>query len=857
MKRLSSLFTLPFLPLLVAVLVLFGPILFAGKALFWGTPMLQFVPWWSWAWETLLSGHLPLWNPLLGMGAPLLANYQSALLYPPNWIYFLLFLVGKVPAVAWGQALMVAIHLLWAGSGMACLARRLGLGVLAQAVAGLAFGLSGYLVARAGFLSINAAAAWLPWILLCLTPEPEENRPSRRRLLLLALCLALQLLAGHAQTTWYTWILAGLWAGYLAVAAYSRGAKAQISGESVSVKSGFLHHLRAASGRVLRAWGFLALALLLAVGLSAAQLLPTGEYLLQSQRAAAVDYETAMTYSFWPWRLVTLLAPGFFGSPVQGDYWGYANFWEDAIYVGLLPFLLVLAAVLRRKPKPVEPVGEAPVDELQDEAQPGMNARPAEQRRINPAEATPLMGRSSIDRGLIPRGSASVDSLPPLRWFLLALFGLALLLALGKNMPVFPWLYQHVPTFSLFQAPARYMIWAVFALALLAAMGVERWQRPEARGLYWTRLGTMGAAAVTIGAGLAWYFMGDISPSFIRATAIAGALGVVSGALSLTAPPRPGSEAESPTYPLRAWQWAVALFIALDLVIAGWGLNPGVEMEVYSSSSAIQEIRTRLAGQRVYITVADEYALKYERFLLFDTFDPGEDWMNMRAALLPNVNMLDGLASSNNFDPLVPGHYAAWMEFLDQLDANSRLAYLQMMNVGLVEEIDPLQPSGVRFEPLEGGWRARWVPCVEYTLDPDEAWDTVTNGQVDFATHVVLQAGLMETEDRNDCLSDTSSQMVTSVDDDGPNRLTMRVSTEAAGWLVLSDVWYPGWLAWVDDKPEEILLANTLFRAVYLPPGVHDILFEYRPLSLGLGVVVSLFFSGLLVFLWRRWRAAK
>ncbi len=62
--------------------------IFTGKAMFWGTPMLQFSPWWAQAWRTLQSGQLPLWNPLVGMGAPLLANYQSALLYPPTWVYF-------------------------------------------------------------------------------------------------------------------------------------------------------------------------------------------------------------------------------------------------------------------------------------------------------------------------------------------------------------------------------------------------------------------------------------------------------------------------------------------------------------------------------------------------------------------------------------------------------------------------------------------------------------------------------------------------------------------------------------------------------------------------------------------------
>ena len=92
--------------------MLFGIDLIRGRALFWGTPLLQFTPWHTAAKEIALSGHLPLWNPWLGMGAPLFANYQSALLYPPNWLLL-------ATDVAWGQTLLVLLHLMWAGFGMA------------------------------------------------------------------------------------------------------------------------------------------------------------------------------------------------------------------------------------------------------------------------------------------------------------------------------------------------------------------------------------------------------------------------------------------------------------------------------------------------------------------------------------------------------------------------------------------------------------------------------------------------------------------------------------------------------------------------------------------------------------------
>ena len=53
-------------------IILFGPMLLRGEALFWGTPLLQFVPWRTYALRVMAEGYLPLWNPLVGMGAPLI-----------------------------------------------------------------------------------------------------------------------------------------------------------------------------------------------------------------------------------------------------------------------------------------------------------------------------------------------------------------------------------------------------------------------------------------------------------------------------------------------------------------------------------------------------------------------------------------------------------------------------------------------------------------------------------------------------------------------------------------------------------------------------------------------------------------
>ena len=205
---------IPAVPIILAPVILFSPILFTGKALFWGTPSTQFVPWWDFAWSSVLSGEVPLWNPWLGMGAPLVANYQSAIFYPPYWIHLLLYALGGIEWMAWGLTLVVVIHLIWAGLGTAKLLDGIGLSKLGQTIGALTFSMSGYLTARAGFLSMNAATAWIPWILLF---SMNMVKGKGKYFWYTAIVLAFQFLAGHAQTAWYTVFLIGLWISFWAL----------------------------------------------------------------------------------------------------------------------------------------------------------------------------------------------------------------------------------------------------------------------------------------------------------------------------------------------------------------------------------------------------------------------------------------------------------------------------------------------------------------------------------------------------------------------------------------------------------------------------------------------------------------
>jgi hypothetical protein len=270
--------------------------------------------------------------------------------------------------------------------------------------------------------------------------------------------LGLQILAGHAQTTWYGLVLAIAFS-----LAMTRG-------------WGLRDLLRWAGG-----W---ALATGVAFALAAAQLLPAIEYLLESSRAGGLDAEAALTYSFWPWRALGLVAPGLFGSPGAGDYWGYGNYWEDAMYIGVLPILMALTALVRSR-------------------------TPAPARR----RATALLGAA-------------------------ALIGFAL--GLGANTPLYPLLYRWLPTFDLFNAPTRWNIVTVMALCLLAGFGTDIWAPPSPRGRYWRHLAVAGSLAISGVALAARLADSALRPSVSWSFVLLGLLLAAAALLQLRWPSVPG-----------------------------------------------------------------------------------------------------------------------------------------------------------------------------------------------------------------------------------------------------------------------------------------------------------------------------
>ena len=80
------------------------------------------------------------------------------------------------------------------------------------------------------------------------------------------------------------------------------------------------------------------------------------------------------------------------------------------------------------------------------------------------------------------------------------------------------------------------------------------------------------------------------------------------------------------------------------------------------------------------------------------------------------------------------------------------------------------------------------------------------------------------------------------------NDIVVRVKVNSKKLLFLSDMYFPGWKAYVDGKDTPIIRTDYAFRSVVIPYGNHQVEFHYRPTSFVYGLIV-MFTSLMILFI--------
>jgi hypothetical protein len=174
-----------------------------------------------------------------------------------------------------------------------------------------------------------------------------------------------------------------------------------------------------------------------------------------------------------------------------------------------------------------------------------------------------------------------------------------------------------------------------------------------------------------------------------------------------------------------------------------------------------------------------------------------------------------------------------------------------LMGVSVKENVDVGAPLGVRYEPTGIQSRFHWSNCAYNAQNAEDAWIyTLERPRRD--GEIVLEGSrYLEKSGCNDANPQVGVVKIHKISEN-PNTLVLSIATESAGWLWLADVWYPGWHAWLDREPTQVLRANYLFRAVFVPEGQHEVIIAFRPVVFYLGAGISLLtWLGLVVLLKR------
>lgn len=518
---------------------------------------------------------------------------------------------------------------------------------------------------------------------------------------------------------------------------------------------------------------------------AAIQLFPFGEYLLSSHVLAARLAENAQRAQPWM-TIITLLVPKFFGSPIDYNY-RYdltgTNYIEQCGYAGIVTLTLALAGMCWQYRKKHVRVFSVMACFFLVSAYP-----------------TPLY---ALLRTIPPFTMIGVR-----RFLVLSCFSLCILAGFGVD--------------SLCKDPI-----ARIKSGRRTDPGVPLGFKPAGSSLIFIiAVVSILLAGALVALGLVMVHRGLLSLYLLKQCGIALGLFLCTAGIVIARRVWVGRE--------RSFVTAVIVLLIADIFLVGWKFVPVIgKDDVIPRNRALEYLQNDRSLYRVL----------------------GLD------ALQPNANMLYDLSEIRGYDEVMIqrywelqgriGNFKSWWQHISWSDLSSP-ELLNLLNVKYIimppgKERDDIPPAE-SFDRVynKGASIYRNRKCLprafmvrDFIVTPGEkVLDVLCSKEIDLATTIVLEEEPPIQKAAMKAPTHNADDRV-SIEKYAPNHIVITAQTSQGGLLFLSDVYYPGWKAFVDGEETKIYRANYTFRSVCLGPGDHRVEFRYRPTSFLVGAIVS------------------
>lgn len=517
------------------------------------------------------------------------------------------------------------------------------------------------------------------------------------------------------------------------------------------------------------------------LGLSAIQLLPSNEFSKLSIRVNGIDISFASSFSLYPKQIIGFILPHFFGSPLNSTYWGKGNFESNSGFFGIFPLIIAFVA----------------------------------------------LSQLFKNKYIMP-------------FAILTLF--SLFFSFGNSSPFYLLFHHFIPWFNLFRVPSRFLYIYAFSISILAGIGIQ-FALAKSEKIFLKKLITGLAILLFLSLCILMFLtLNKNSFSYFEKYILKNSYAVgINHKILFT---QIANDLYSLTIsilistliflliiktriPVQLSKTFIIVFIFLNFFLFGSRFydtkNP---TEVFRNPSEVDVIKKDHG--------------KYRTF----------DMSGYFVSFLPR----NFIQSATGYDAIYLKNYR---DFLWQLGPHENTPFesffqfhsiynpqiLKLLNVKYVLSKKSINNPDLKliykdayylYALLDFLPRAYIVGAATIVPNKKAQLAKLSKTTFEYKNEVILE------KDPNSPLKNNSSFMPIPIKSYAPDKISLSLQLENSGYLVLSEIWYPGWKAFDNRQEKEIYKANYLFRSVYLVKGKHNITFIYDPKSYKIGKAITI-----------------